>query len=310
ALIGAGNMGEGIAQVFAQQGMLVRLVDRDDAILDRCQARIRANLELFQEYQLLQEAPAAVADRITATTCLDEALVDAGFVIETIFEDLAVKKHLYARLDDLPVETIIASNTSSIPIALLTEDMKTPQRVVGVHYFNPAHIMPLVEMHRGPQTSDATVETAREIMLRVGKKPILIGKSIPGFVVNRITGAMMREICYLLEEGVVTPEDLDTAMKSTTGFKMAWLGPMELEDMAGLDIACKVHSRTYQTLDNRTTPSPILMQKVERNELGIKTGKGWLDYGGKTKEEIMARTNRLLLRQLAIFKSRGNDTAG
>jgi 3-hydroxyacyl-CoA dehydrogenase len=309
-VIGAGTMGGGIAQVFAQQGLPVRLVDREEGILNRCLARILTNLELFHEHRLLPEAPTAVAARITATTHLAEALPDAEWVVETIFEDLAVKKQLFAELDRLSPAVVIASNTSSIPLSQLTEGMKTPQRVIGVHFFNPAHIMPLVEIHRGPQTADETVAIAQKLMLSVGKKPILIRKAVPGFVVNRITGAMMREIYHLLEEGVVTPEDLDTAMKSSTGFKMAWLGPMELEDMAGLDVACKVHARTYQTLDNRTEPSPWLLQKVQRHELGVKTGKGWLDYGGRTQEEIMARTNRLLLRQLAIFKSSNDDPVG
>jgi 3-hydroxyacyl-CoA dehydrogenase len=112
-----------------------------------------------------------------------------------------------------------------------------------------------------------------------------------------------------LEEGVVTPEDLDTAMKSSTGFKMAWLGPMELEDMAGLDIAIKVHTSTYPTLNNATAPSKVLEQKVMNNELGLKTGKGWLDYGGKTREEVLENTHRMLIQQLAIYNSRYNIKA-
>jgi 3-hydroxybutyryl-CoA dehydrogenase len=305
-IIGAGTMGEGIAQVFAQKGMQVWLVDQHVDILNKCQAHIKANLEMFHEYQLIHEATSAIAARITPTTNLRDALTDPEFVVETISEVLEIKKQLYSELDDLPADVIIASNTSSIPITQITEDMKSSQRVIGVHYFNPPHIMPLVEIHRGQNTADEIFETTYQLMLSVGKKPILVRKVVPGFIVNRITGAMMREIYHLLEEGIVSPEDLDTAIKSSTGFKQAWIGPMELEDMAGLDTAVRVHARTYPTLDSSIAPSQLLVQKVNNNELGVKTGKGWLDYGGKTKEELMDRTNRMLLQQLVIFKSRDN----
>ena len=261
---------------------------------------------MFHEYKLIHEAPSAITARITPTTNLCDALNDPQFVVETISEVLEIKKQLYRELDHLPADVIIASNTSSIPITQITEEMKSSQRVIGVHYFNPPHIMPLVEIHLGKNTTDEIVETTHQLMLSVGKKPILVRKVIPGFIVNRITGAMMREIYHLLEEGIVSPEDLDTAIKSSTGFKQAWIGPMELEDMAGLDIAIRVHTRTYPTLDNRTAPSQLLVQKVNNHELGIKTGKGWLDYGGETREEVMDRTNRMLLQQLVIFKSREN----
>jgi 3-hydroxyacyl-CoA dehydrogenase len=306
AVIGAGVMGEGIALVFAQHGMQVRMMARHQETVDKCQSHIKANLNMLQEYHLLDEPPTAIAARVTSTTNLHEAIDGADFIVETIAEDIEAKKQLYAVLDKLPARVIIGSNTSSIPITQLSEDMQTPQRVIGTHFFNPPHIMPLIEMHRGQNTSDEVFETTRQLMLSVGKKPVLIRKPIPGFAINRITGAMMREICYLLEEGVISPEDLDTAMKSSTGFKMAWLGPLALEDMAGLDIALRVHTRTYQTLNSSATPSKLLVEKVQNNELGLKTGKGWLDYGGKTREEILEKTNRMLLQQLAIYNGREN----
>lgn len=301
-IFGAGTMGEGIAQVFAEHGVQVRLVDIQQDILDRCQRHIKANLELFKEYELIHESPSMIASRISAAENIDEALIDCDFAVETIPEVLEAKKQLFRQLDGLPDHVIIASNTSSIPITQMTQEMKTSQRVIGVHYFNPAHIMPLVEIHRGEYTDEHVLKETYSLMLRVGKKPVMVRKEIPGFIVNRITGAMMREIYYLLEEGIVSPEDLDTAIKSSTGFKLSWLGPMALEDMAGLDIASRVHTRTFRTLNNSTEPSSLLLEKVNRNELGIKSGRGWLDYAGKTREEIIDKTNRMLLQQLALCK--------
>ena len=304
AVLGAGTMGEGIAQVFAQQEMQVTLADINPDVLERSRIHIMSSLELFMEYGLISETPPAVASKITYFREASEAVHNCDFVVETISEVLEEKKKLYAQLDSLPANVIIASNTSSIPITQLAENMKTSHRVIGVHYFNPPQIMPLVEIHLGENTGEQVFEKTYQLMTKVGKKPIIIRKAIPGFVVNRITGAMMREIYHLLEEGVVTPEDLDTAMKNSTGFKMSCLGPMELEDMAGLDIASKVHARTFETLENSREIPLLLREKVNRNELGVKSGEGWLDYGGMPREQITERINRVLLQQWALLKSR------
>jgi 3-hydroxybutyryl-CoA dehydrogenase len=185
---------------------------------------------------------------------------------------------------------------------MITEDMKTPERVVGMHYFNPAHIMPLVEIHRGKKTRDDVVETVKELMAKAGKKTALVLKEVPGFIVNRIQGAIYREISDILEQGVTTPEELDTAMKASLGFRYSCIGPMEAEDMIGLDTSAKVSARVYKTLSTRTEPNSLLLEKVSRGELGINTGKGWYDYGKKTRSEVMEEKNRKLLQQLASFK--------
>ena len=141
-------------------------------------------------------------------------------------------------------------------------------------------------------------------MLRVGKKPVMVRKEVPGFIVNRLTGALEREIDYLLDEGIVTPEDLDTALKGSIGFRLACLGPMEIEDMIGLDTAMRVSSRVFKVLSNATEPSVKLVEKVNKGELGIKTGKGWYDYTGKTITEINDERNRKLLQELAAYNAR------
>ena len=303
-VIGGGTMGQGIVQSFAQAGKSVRVLARKKETLDKCLQQIDANLKLFDEFRLLDETREAIKSRITCMPVaeLSEAIRGCHYIVETIPEVLADKKELFGKLDGCDPDVILASNTGSITITTLTEDMKTAYRVVGTHYLNPAHIMPLVEIHRGKHTSDKVVETTRDLMLQVGKKPILVNKEIPGFIINRIQWAMGREILYLLDEGVVSPEDLDLASKASYGLRHACIGNMEAFDMVGLDTALAVGNRIFQHLSNSTEPSPILAQKVQRGELGIKSGRGWFDYTGKSREKILEDQNRRLLKQLRLFK--------
>ena len=308
-VVGAGIMGEGIAHNFAQAGLSVRLVDQDKQILDRCLAQIDANLGLFLEFGLLQEEPSSIKSRIEPflSQHLAEAIQDCDFVVEAIPEILKLKRDLFTQLDSCRQDTILSSNTSSFTISAIAEGLRTPGRVVGLHYFNPAHIIPLVEIHRGQHTEDKVVEVTRELMLRVGKKPVLVRKEVPGFIVNRITGAMEREIDYLIDEGIVTPEDLDTAAKGSYGFRLACLGPMEAEDMIGLDTAMRASEQIFKVLSNATEPSPVLVEKVRRGKLGIKSGKGWHDYTGRSRAEITEERNRKLLQQLVLFRAREKE---
>jgi 3-hydroxybutyryl-CoA dehydrogenase len=305
-VVGAGTMGAGIAQNFAQAGLRVNLVDVTQEILGKSMARIQANLAQFQEYGLITEDPAAIIARLSPvlTGSLDQALKSCDFIVESIPEILEAKKDIFARLDRCPPEVIIASNTGSFTVTELTGGLKNPGRVVGLHFFNPPHIIPAVEVHRGPDTTDETVAIARELMLKIGKKPILVRKEVPGFIINRITGAMEREIDYLLDEGVVTPEDLDTAIISSIGFRFACLGPQEIEDMIGIDTVMRVSARLFPVLSNATESSPQLAAKARKGELGIKTGKGWYDYSGKSITEVWEEKNRKLLQQLVLFYAR------
>jgi len=309
AVIGAGNMGEGIIQSFAQAGKNVRVLARTRETLERCGQQIDTNLKLFAEFQLLEESIEVVKARITymPMAALMDAIKGCQFIVETIPEVLAEKKQLFGKLDGCDKDVILASNTSSITITALTEGMKTAYRVVGTHYFNPAHIMPLVEIHRGKYTSDEVVHTTRELMLQVGKKAVLVRKEIPGFIVNRIQGAIFREISYLLDEGVATPEDIDMAAKAMYGFRLSCVGPMEADDMIGLDTSARVSANLFKTLSNRTEPSTALLDKVSRGELGIKTGSGWYDYRGRTRTQVLDEINRRLLKQLVLFKAQNKQ---
>jgi 3-hydroxyacyl-CoA dehydrogenase len=260
---------------------------------------------LFDEFKLLKELPSAILSRIElcASDNLAEAVLGCQFIVESVPEVLDIKKSIFAQLDAASPEVLVASNTSSFTMDKLTEGLTTCRRMLGLHYFNPAHIIPAVEIHMGKDTANDVVERTRALMLKIGKKPVIVQKTVPGFIINRLTGAMEREIDYLIDEGIVTPEDLDIAVKASYGFRLSCMGPMEQEDMIGLDTSARVSGNVFKVLSNKTEPSPILVNKVERGELGIKSGKGWYDYTGRSMEEIADKINRRLLKQLALFKS-------
>lgn len=305
-VIGAGIMGEGIIQNFAQAGLQVNAVARNEQTLKKCMAQVEANLKLFAEFGLLKETPSQVVARIKPVLAqeLRRATEGCDLILETIPEVLESKRQVFTELSEICPDIILASNTSSFTISVIAEGMHNPERFVGIHYFNPAHIIPAVEIHRGKQTTDEVVDIAKALMVKVGKKPVLVQKEIPGFIVNRITGAMEREIDYLLDEGIVSPEDLDIALRGSFGFRLACFGPMEAEDLIGLDTAARVSGRVFKVLSNRTEPSPQLLAKVERGELGIKSGKGWYDYTSKTREQVYDEINRKLLQQLVLYNAR------
>ena len=306
AVIGAGIMGEGIALSFAAAGLSVRLADQDRHILNNSLTRMGAHLKLLAEFGLLEDTPARVRSRIKTflSSDLDRAVRGCTFIVECIPEILALKRELFSRLDDCDGGTILSSNTSSFTVSEISRGMRTPGRVVGTHFFMPAHIVPLVEVHRGKDTGNAVVETTRDLMLRIGKKPVLVGKEIPGFIVNRIQAAIAREANYLMEQGVVTPDDFDMAARSSYGFRLASLGPLAQADINGLDTVLRGNTHIYKSLCNATEPSPVIADKVKKGELGLKSGRGYYDYRGKSQEQITEEIERNLLKQLILFRER------
>lgn len=304
AVIGAGIMGEGIALNFAQAGLLVRLIDMDHDIVENALTRIDHDLKLLEEFKILNDDPSSVKSMIKpgVSEGLPNIVNDCDFIVEAVPELLDLKKDLFQQLDSINNSVIICSNTSSFTISSIAEGLRHRDKIIGLHYFNPAHIIPAVEIHRGKDTSDETAEITRELMIRIGKKPVLVRKEVPGFIVNRLTGAMEREIDYLLEEEIVTPEDLDTVVKASYGFRLACIGPMQAEDMIGLDTAARVSEGIFKVLSNKKSPSPLLLEKVKNGELGIKSGKGWFNYTARSRDDITYEINKRLLRQLALFE--------
>ncbi len=277
AVIGAGTMGAGIAQACAAAGFPVTMRDIEQRLVDGGFRRIREPLAKRVERGKMTHAEVdAILARIRGVVELKEAVAGAQIIIEAVFEKMEVKKDLYAELDRLcPPEVVFASNTSSLSITEMANATKRADRVVGMHFFNPAPVMKLVEVIRGSETADATVALAKELCGKLGKEPVEVRES-PGFVVNRLLVPMMNEAFNLLQEGVASPEDIDKAMKLGTNMPM---GPLELADYTGLDIGLDVMEVLFrETGDPKFRPSPLLRKYVRAGRLGRKSGRGVYQY--------------------------------
>ena len=275
-IIGAGTMGNGIAQVCAQSGIDVVMVDISDAAVQKGLATISGSFDrLIKKDKLTAEQKAAALARITTST--DYAALNAAqFVIEAATENEALKIKILNQLDGmLAPEVIVATNTSSISITQLAATTKRADRFIGMHFFNPVPMMALVEIIRGLQTSDATHDAVKALAERLGKSPITV-KNAPGFVVNRILVPMINEAFFVLSEGLATPAEIDEAMKLGANHP---LGPLALCDLIGLDVELAIMQVLYEgTKDPKYRPAPLLVEMIEAGYLGRKSGKGFYDY--------------------------------
>jgi len=288
-IVGAGQMGRGISQVCAIAGYQVLLVDVADPVLTEALRKIRGSLERAAERGSLTDHQAkAVLALIRPMVQLDR-LRDVQLVIEAIPEDLALKQELFTELNRVcEPQTVLASNTSSISITKLGAASNRPDRVVGLHFMNPAPAMRLVEVVRGLETSEQTVGLARELAKRLGKIPV-VAKDVPGFIVNRVLIPMINEAIFTLEEGVASAEDIDLAM--TTGANHP-VGPLALADRIGLDTVLAICNVLYQGLgDPKFHPCPLLRRYVEAGRLGRKTGHGFYVYGARGETHEAAKNN-------------------
>ena len=279
AVVGAGVMGAGIAQVFAQQGFSVIVNDLNEDILQKAEKRIKDSLYLLQQNGILSGKNLKEAlQNITFSSRLDE-ISGVHMVVEAIPEQIKLKQGLFRELDKMfSSDVILATNTSGISISAIASATKKPDRVVGMHWWNPPYIIPVVEIIKGEKTKEEIVEAVSELAVRLNKKPVLVKKDIPGFLGNRMQYALMREAVYLLEEKVASAEDIDTMVKAGFGFKFPVIGPLETIDMAGMDIFYNVSKYLYKELDSSEQTQKLVEEKVGQKKLGIKTGEGFYNY--------------------------------
>lgn len=297
AVIGAGVMGHGIAQLYAQAGILVFLYDLEENYLEKARKAIKANLILQVQRGVLTEVESerAVAC-ITYTTDLEEAVRTADFVTEAIPEVIEWKWELYEKLESCMKPTaVIASNTSTIPVSRLAEKMSTPERMMITHFFNPAQLVPLVEVVRHERTEEKIVQTTMEVMRMIGKSPVLLKKEVPGFIANRLQAAVVREALHLLEEGVAEAKDIDLAVTEGPGFRWAFIGPIETADFGGLDTWKRVVDNLAPELSQSRQAPEFLNTLVDAGHLGAKSGQGIYEYEEiSVSEKIKERDDKFI----------------
>lgn len=280
AVLGAGLMGHGICQVAAQAGYEVYLRSRRQTTIDSSMQMIRSSLQKFQSKGQLSETQVKeILDRIHTTVELKEAVLDADLIIETVAEDVTLKKSIFTEVDQhAPADAIIASNTSSISITELASATNRPDKVCGMHFFNPPQLMKLVEVVKGAKTSDETIQIILDTARKMGKEPVLVKKDCPGFIVNRILIPALNEAVAIYWEGVADRDDIDKAVKLGLNWPM---GPLMLIDYVGADTTLAIAEVLEKEIDHRFHPCQGLKQMVKAQLLGRKTGKGFYDWTQK-----------------------------
>ncbi|MCU6602524.1 3-hydroxyacyl-CoA dehydrogenase family protein [Peribacillus frigoritolerans] len=294
AIIGSGVMGSGIAQSFAVSGYFVTINDIKEELLYHAQNRISENLSLLIEEGALtdREKQGALAN-ITYSVDLEGAVRDADFIIEAIPEVIELKLNLYQQLEVIiKPDAIIASNTSTFPISQLMEKATFAERMVITHFFNPGHLVPLVEIVQHDETKPEIVKTTMDLMRKIGKSPILLKKEIAGFIANRLQTALMREAFYLLKEGVADAEDIDTAITAGPGFRWAFTGPIEIADFGGLDTWQRVFDNVSPVLDQSKEAPDLIRDLVAEGKLGTKSGEGIFTYEESTVSQKINERDR------------------
>jgi 3-hydroxybutyryl-CoA dehydrogenase len=298
AVIGAGSMGHGIAQLFAIEGYSVTMMDLSEDLLAKASENIRSNLSVMAENGIGtdQDIEAAIS-RIKTTTDIVEAASRADFVVEAVSENLDLKQKVFQDLDTLcDHDAILATNTSVISITEIASKAGFRERIVGTHFWNPPYLIPLVEVVRGGDTSDETMDQTFSLLQAVGKHPVRVNKDVPGFVANRLQHALWREAISIVEKGIADAETVDECIRFGFGLRLPVLGPMENTDMVGTDLVLAIHDYILKNLESSLEPSPLLRKMVEDGNLGFKSGRGFQEWPREKAERSRKRLQKYLLR--------------
>jgi 3-hydroxybutyryl-CoA dehydrogenase len=284
-------MGHGIAQEFALAGYSVSLSDLDEERLVQARDNIENNLKMLG----LTAESDLVAEKLTTAADMPVAVRDADLVIEAISENLSAKRSLFAKLDSIcKPETILASNTSTFMPSQLAEATNRPSQVLVAHYFNPPYLVPLVEVVASQTTSSATIDTVRDILISIGKKPVVLEKESLGFIANRLQAALLRECFALVENGVASPNAIDTVVKSSIGRRLAVAGPFEIFDAAGADVWNAISEQLMPDIESSSQVPPMMSKLVSDGNLGLKTGRGVHEWTDDTAAELRSRIAHFL----------------
>ena len=288
AVIGAGLMGHGIAQVFALAGHDVAITDDHEPTLASAKARIVANLKDLGE-------DVAAAERVRVCAALDETVAEADFIVEAVREDLAVKQRLFADIERAARRNaIFASNTSVIPITSIMGRLENRGRALGTHWWNPPYLVPLVEVIGTRWTAPAAIDLTIKLHAEIGKTPVHVRKDVPGFVGNRLQHALWREAISLVENDICDAETVDTVVKAAFGRRLGVLGPLENADLVGTDLTLAIHQTVLPAIDSRSGPSPYLEKLVAQKKLGMKSSEGFRTWTPAQQAELRARVLRHL----------------
>jgi 3-hydroxybutyryl-CoA dehydrogenase len=304
-IIGAGTMGAGIAQAFAESGYETIWFNRSEGGMERGLNLVRLNQEtLIKNGVLTEETAKSAMERLKITYKIGD-LADVDFISESVAENMSIKQEIFTNADKIcRKDCIFTSNTSGLSITTIASSVSNPERFVGMHWWNPPHIMPLVEVIKGDKSSEEICMIVIDICKNLGRKPVFVKKDVPGFIGNRIQLALQREVLNILEQGIADPEDIDAVMKYGPGARWALYGPCEIADLAGLDIMASVADYLFKDLSNAQDVPKILADKIVKKEFGAKTGKGFYQYTKDSLEKILKSRDRRLLQ---IFKLQKQD---
>lgn len=299
ANIGAGTMGHATALQFAMNGYSVNVLDNSEDALKQGLEKIKNDLKTFSEADILTESALEILKRLRFTTDYKEALNSADFVIESVVEDMTVKKSVWQEVEKyVPDDTIMATNTSGLSPSEIQAVLNQPERFVVAHFWNPAQLMPLVEVVPGKQTSQQTVDTTVELMNHIGKHAVPLKKESLGFVGNRIQLAVLREAFNIINEGIASPQSVDDIVKYSLGRRWSLVGPVASADLGGLDVFKNISSYLYADLSAETGTDPTLSKLVAENKLGLKTGEGFFNWTGDDGQEMVQQRDEELLQLL------------